>query len=64
VLNLAEGQRRKAGNKRQSFEIAHGEAFEILGALDAALAWGWCTDATSARATLDRLLGLLWGLTN
>ena len=63
VANLAEGQRRAAGNKRRAFENAHGEAREMLGCLDCALAWGWATDDSDARKTLDRLLGLCWGLT-
>jgi four helix bundle protein len=64
VLNLAEGQRRLAGNKRRAYEIAHGEAREVLGCLEAASAWGWTTDDRAARVTLDRLLGLCWGLTH
>lgn len=63
VLNLNEGARRERGNKRRAFEIAHGEAREVLGALDCAAAWGYVVDASRARAKLDRLLGLLWGLT-
>lgn len=63
MLNLAEGQRRVAGNKRRAFEIAHGEAREVLGCLDCAAAWGYVDDAGVARAKLDRLLGLCWGLT-
>jgi four helix bundle protein len=31
VANLAEGQRRKAGNKRRAYENASGEAREMLG---------------------------------
>ncbi len=64
VANLAEGQRRAGGNKRRAYEIAHGEAREMLGCLDCALAWGWATDDADARKTLDRLLGLCWGLTH
>jgi four helix bundle protein len=64
LLNLAEGQRRVAGNKRRAFEIAHGEAREVLGCLDCAAAWGYVADASTARKILDRLLGLCWGLTH
>jgi four helix bundle protein len=64
LLNLAEGQRRVAGNKRRAYEIAHGEAREVLGCLDCAAAWGYVTHATGARTKLDRLLGLCWGLTH
>ncbi|HEY1811562.1 MAG TPA: four helix bundle protein [Kofleriaceae bacterium] len=64
VANLAEGQRRKAGNKRRAFENAHGEAREMLGCLECALAWGYALDDAQARKTLDRLLGLCWGLSH
>ena len=62
VANLAEGQRRMHGNKNRAFENAHGEAREVLGCLDTARAWGYIVDDDSARAVLDRLLGLCWGL--
>jgi four helix bundle protein len=64
VLNLSEGARRVRGNQQRAYEIAHGEARELLGALDCAAAWGYVLDARSAREKLDRLLGLLWGLTH
>src|SRR5262249_29127558 len=64
VANLAEGQRRKAGNKRRAFENAHGEAREMLGCLECAFAWGYAIDDTEARKTLDRLLRLCWGLSH
>ena len=64
VANLAEGQRREKGNKQRAYEIAHGEAREVLGCLDCAHAWGWIEGDDAARAKLDRLLGLCWGLTH
>jgi four helix bundle protein len=64
VANLAEGQRRLKGNKHRAYENAHGEAREILGCLDCAHAWGWIADDRAARAKLDRLLALCWGLTH
>lgn len=64
VLNLSEGARRAKGNQQRAYEIAHGEARELLGALDIAHAWGYVLDAEAARTKLDRLLGLLWGLTH
>ena len=62
-LNLGEGRRREAGDQRRMFEIAHGSAGEVLTALDVADAWGYVIDHAAARKLLDRLLGLLWGLT-
>jgi four helix bundle protein len=63
VLNLAEGRRRHGRDPRRFFDMAHGSAGEIRGALDVAEAWGWSIDCAHARALLDRELGLLWGLT-
>ena len=64
VLNLAEGQRRQKGNKHRAYEIAHGEAREVLGCLDCACAWGWISEDSAARAKCGRLLRLCWGLTH
>jgi four helix bundle protein len=64
VLNLSEGQRSQKGNKHKHYAIAHGSANEVRGALDLAVAWGWIDEARAAFAKLDRLLGLLWGLTH
>jgi four helix bundle protein len=64
VANLAEGQRRVAGNKRRAYENAHGEAREMLGCLDCAFAWGYVVDDAQVRLTLDRLLALCWRLSH
>ncbi|HUJ58770.1 MAG TPA: four helix bundle protein [Kofleriaceae bacterium] len=63
ALNLAEGQRRTAGNQRKHYEIAHGSANEVRACLDVAEAWGWIADPKPLRAMVNRLLALLWGLT-
>ena len=63
VHNLAEGSRRNGRDPRRFFDMAHGSAGEIRGALDVADAWGWQVDSEVARALLDRELGLLFGLT-
>ena len=63
VLNLAEGDRRHGRDPRRFFDMAHGSAGEIRGALDLADAWGWPIESAQARVLLDRELGLLWGLT-
>ena len=64
VQNLAEGMRHRGGNQRLKYEIAHGEAQEVKGSLDLALAWGYTHDDASARRPLMRLLALCWGLTH
>jgi four helix bundle protein len=63
VHNLAEGCRRNGRDPKRFFDMAHGSAGEIRGALDVADAWGWQIDSEQARALLDRELGLLFGLT-
>jgi len=66
ALNIAEGQRSMKGNRLKHYAIAHGSANEVKAGLCVAKAWGWI-DANEqtqrAFAVLDRLLGLLWGLT-
>jgi four helix bundle protein len=63
VLNLAEGGRRHGRGPRRFWDMAHGSAGEIRGALDLADAWRWPVESAQARVLLDRELGLLWGLT-
>src|SRR5262249_27232471 len=61
VHNIAEGERRSGRDPRRFYDMAHGSAAEIRGALDVADAWGWPVEAEQARALLDRELRLLWG---
>jgi four helix bundle protein len=61
--NLAEGCRRNGRDPKRFFDMAHGSAGEIRGALDVADAWGWQIESDQARIILDRELGLLFGLT-
>jgi hypothetical protein len=42
---------------RRFWDMAHGSAGEIRGALDLADAWGWQVDHAQARVLLDRELG-------
>src|ERR1700704_2302525 len=63
VLNLAEGRRRHGRDPRRFWDMAHGSAGEVRGALDLADAWGWEVEGAQARALLGRELGLLFGLT-
>jgi four helix bundle protein len=63
TLNLSEGQRSGGGNQRRHYELAHGSANEVKGALAVAEAWGWIDGAPRSREILDRLLALLWRLT-
>src|SRR3954469_469771 len=63
VLNLSEGGRRHGRDPRRFWDIAHGSAGEIRGALDLADGWGWQGGRGEVRALLDRELALLWGLT-
>ena len=63
LLNLAEGNRRTGGDRKRLFVYAQGSAAEIKAAIDVADAWGWTVDASAVKPILDRLMGLLWGLT-
>jgi four helix bundle protein len=63
VHNIAEGDRRNGRDPKRFYDMAHGSAGEIRGALDVADAWGWNIDSDQARTLLDRELRLLWGLT-
>ncbi len=62
TLNLSEGSGRRGRDRKRFFQFAQGSAKEIRGALDTADAWGWRVDSEHARALLDRVLALLWGL--
>jgi four helix bundle protein len=62
-LNIAEGQKSMKGNRLKHYSIAHGSANEVKAGLFVAKAWGWIDGSERALAVLDRLLGLLWGLT-
>jgi four helix bundle protein len=64
LLNLGEGARRQGGDQKRFYAMSHGSASEVRAVLDVADAWGWSADAAKPRKTLDRLLGLLWGLTH
>ena len=65
ALNLAEGRRRRGADRRHFWRIAAGSADEVQTALRVSVAWGDLgVDAIKdTLAILDRLLGLLWGLT-
>jgi len=52
ALNLAEGSRRSGRDPKRFFDMAHGSASEIRGALDVADAWGWPIDSGPVRAIL------------
>jgi hypothetical protein len=36
----------------------------VRGTLELAVAWGWAVDTEASLRILDRLIGLLWGLTH
>ena len=64
ALNLAEGTRRRARDKRRVYRIAAAEAQEVRAALETAAAWGYLDDDILAapRALADRLGALTFGL--
>ena len=62
VLNVAEGNRRRGGDRNRFFSIAAGSASEVAAALDIAKIWNCSLDTTAVAAALHRERGLLWGL--
>ena len=65
ALNIREGNRRVGKDRLHSFRVAAGSADEVVAALEVAREWGY-VDAASvapALAAADRLLGILWALT-
>ena len=65
-LNIAEANKLAKGNRNAKFRLAHGEANEARVGLQLAIAWSYLTEAETADvdATLDRLGGMLFSLTN
>ena len=65
ALNLAEGNGRRGADRLHHFRIAAGSADETRTALRLAEAWGHIDAAASADALayLDRVLAMLWRLT-
>jgi four helix bundle protein len=63
-LNLGEGQASQKGNAHKHYALANGSASEVRAALRVAQAWGWVQASDRTLAILDRLLGLIWGLTH
>ena len=65
-LNLAEGRRRMGKDRLQHWRIAAGSAEETRTALRVAVAWGDLeeSEVKEALELIDRVLGMLWRLTN
>ena len=66
TLNLAEGAKRNGRDQLHHYRIADGSAAEVRAALEVASAWAYVATETASepRRLIDRLLGLLWGLTH
>ena len=60
--NLAEGAGRTGKDRLRFYAYALGRAKEVHATLEVAAAWG--VDLSAPLATLDRLCGLIWGLTH
>jgi four helix bundle protein len=65
-LNVAEGRRRTGKDRHHHWRIASGSAEEVRACLDVASAWGYIEDdaATAALELLDRVLAMLYKMTN
>ena len=65
-LNIAETRSARGRNETAKFTNALCEAREARAAVEAAIVWGYATtqEARLADADLDRMGGMLWGLTH
>ncbi len=63
ALNVAEGRRRRGGDRLHLWRVAAGSAAEVATALRVALGWGYLDDADEPLAVLDRLLAMLHRMT-
>jgi len=65
ALNIGEARYSRGGNSTARFENAMGSASEARSALRVARAWGYVSreSVESVDKQLDRIVGLLWGLT-
>jgi four helix bundle protein len=63
LLNLEEGNQRTGGDRDHLFRIAAGSLAELRAALRIAIVWRHVEEPVAALALLDRLGGLLYGLT-
>ena len=64
-MNIAEGNRRAGRDRLHHFRVAAGSADEVRTGLRVAAALdGRVTDTTACLALLDRVLAMLWVLTN
>ena len=66
ALNISEGNRRAGKDRLHHFRVAAGSADELQTGLRVAAAWGDLREPSIAEPLrlLDRLLGMLWGLTH
>jgi four helix bundle protein len=65
-LNLAEGRRRRGGDRTYHYRVAAGSTAEARATIDVAEALGYldgqAAEAAAAWAALDRVLALTWPL--
>ncbi len=66
ALNLGEGRRRVAKDRLHHYRISAGSTDEVLTSLRVAEAWGYVSakDIAESARLLDKLLAILWTLTN
>jgi len=66
LLTIAEGQKRNGRDRAHLYRVAAGSAAEVRTALEVGTAWGYLTNGIVVlpHRHIDRLLGLLWGLTH
>ena len=65
ALNIGEAAHSRGGNETSRFQDAAGSASETRAALQVATAWGYLSRSACepVDTQLDRIIGMLWGLT-
>src|SRR5262245_25424665 len=63
ISNLNEGARRRGKDRPALWRVSAGSAAEVQGQVQTAVIWGYVAEQPVLLARLDRLLGVMWGLT-
>ena len=63
ISNLNEGARRRGKDRPALWRVSAGSAAEVQAQVQTAVIWDYIAEQPVVLARLDRLLGVMWGLT-
>ena len=63
ISNLNEGARRRGKDRPALWRVSAGSAAEVQAQVQTAVIWSYVAEQPVLMARLDRLLGVMWGLT-